>query len=44
MLSSRVTRRGVSAVALLVLAADQVSKSVVLAADPRGSGSGLVAS
>jgi signal peptidase II len=41
-LSSRRTLRAVSGIALLVLAIDQVSKSVVVAANPRGSGSGLV--
>lgn len=42
MLSSRRTRRAVGGVALLVLAVDQVTKSAVVAANPRGSGSGLV--
>jgi signal peptidase II len=41
-LSSRRTRRAACGVALLVLAVDQVTKSAVVAADPRGNGSGLV--
>lgn len=41
-LRTRAGRRAVAGVALLVLAADQVSKSVVLSADPGGGGSGLV--
>jgi signal peptidase II len=36
------TRRAVSGVAALVLAADQVSKSLVVAAQPTGEGHGLV--
>jgi signal peptidase II len=40
--SSRRTRRAVGGVALLVLAVDQVTKSAVVAANPRGNGSGLV--
>jgi signal peptidase II len=41
-LSSRATRLAAVGVAALVLAADQVSKSAVLAANPPGTGSGLV--
>jgi signal peptidase II len=41
-LRSHRTRLAVAGVAALVLAADQVSKSLVVAANPRGSGSGLV--
>ena len=39
---SRVMRRAVAGIAVLVLAVDQVSKSVVLSADPRGGRGGLV--
>ncbi len=42
MLRSRRTRLAVTGVAALVLAADQVTKSAVVAANPHGSGSGLV--
>jgi signal peptidase II len=42
-MGSRVTQRAVAAIAVLVLAADQVSKTLVLSADPRGDGGrGLV--
>ncbi len=39
-MGSRRVRRAVAGVALLILAADQVSKSLVLSADPRGGASG----
>ena len=42
MLNSRATRLAVAGVAALVLAADQGSKSLVVAANPHGDGSGLV--
>ena len=42
MLSSRATRLAAAGVAALVLAADQATKSAVVTANPRGSGSGLV--
>ena len=42
MLRSRGTRLAVAGIAALVLAADQATKSAVLAANPRGDGSGLV--
>jgi len=41
-LRSRRTRLTVVGITALVLAADQATKSAVLAADPRGTGSGLV--
>ena len=41
-LRSRGTRLAVGGVAALVLAADQAAKSAVVAASPRGNGSGLV--
>ena len=41
-LSSRATRLAVAGVAALMLAADQATKSAVVAANPRGNGSGLV--
>jgi signal peptidase II len=41
-LRSRRTRLAVAGVAALVLAADQATKSAVVAASPRGNGSGLV--
>ena len=41
-LRSRRTRVAVAGVAALVLAADQATKSAVVAASPRGNGSGLV--
>jgi signal peptidase II len=41
-LRSRRTRLAVAGVAALVLAADQATKSAVVAAGPRGNGSGLV--
>ena len=42
MLNSRATRLAAAGIAALVLAADQATKSAVLAANPRGDGSGLV--
>ncbi len=42
MLRSRPARLAVVGVAALVLAADQATKSAVVAANPRGAGSGLV--
>ena len=42
MLNSRATRLAVTGIAALVLAADQATKSAVVAANPRGDGSGLV--
>ena len=42
MLSSRATRLAAAGVAALVLAADQATKSAVVAANPHGNGSGLV--
>ncbi len=41
-LRSRRTRLAVAGIAALVLAADQATKSAVVAANPRGTGSGLV--
>jgi signal peptidase II len=39
-MGSRVTQRAVAGIAMLVLAADQISKSLVLSAAPRGGGGG----